>query len=568
MKKWILLILVFCCCLSMLDTATAAEEIVEETIGEDEDVVYTGLGALSDYDLPAYHQSASYGSMVLPSSVDLSESYAFPPIGDQKGYGSCAAWATTYYQFGYEVAQMENWNTHEDSTKLFSPKFVYNIVNNGEDYGTNIEDCYSILESQGAVRYHEFPYPTRRTYNSKEYTAWCTDTNALTNALEYRVCDSHSLSFAPDNIVTPISSPDSTYLYDLKRILSLGHVIVIKTNSGESRTDVYHNNILKNDYWNFNELSNGEYVCISVRKSYNIAEGYHAMTIVGYNDNIWYDYNGNGLQESFEMGAFKLANSWSTRYGNDGFIWLMYDALNKESNYAPFNNESINRKEAFVDYGYHYIDVEKKECKLIANITVSQTKRNEIQLKLGDNFSLSPETYTRELHTFLDANGGNKPIGGVGGGTTATFPFDYSYLAEKCVRSNYYVIVKDTGQQGTTSISRIVLKDKTNHVVVDDTTEFSVGYMQEIARKYKLGILGDVNDDGIVDIIDSTLISRVLACIHQLSDQDLITSDINQDGVIDIVDVTIIQRYLSHLNSSFQEDFFVDLEGPIPTIIC
>ena len=52
------------------------------------------------------------------------------------------------------------------------------------------------------------------------------------------------------------------------------------------------------------------------------------MTLVGYNDNIWIDINKNYKVDDGEMGAFKIANSWGTEYGNDGFAWVAYDALN------------------------------------------------------------------------------------------------------------------------------------------------------------------------------------------------------------------------------------------------
>ena len=52
------------------------------------------------------------------------------------------------------------------------------------------------------------------------------------------------------------------------------------------------------------------------------------MTLVGYNDNLWIDVNGNNTVDTGEMGAFKIANSWGEGYGNDGFMWIAYDALN------------------------------------------------------------------------------------------------------------------------------------------------------------------------------------------------------------------------------------------------
>ena len=43
---------------------------------------------------------------LLPNSVDLSDDIYFPPVGNQNNTGSCVSWATTYYQFTYQVARM------------------------------------------------------------------------------------------------------------------------------------------------------------------------------------------------------------------------------------------------------------------------------------------------------------------------------------------------------------------------------------------------------------------------------------------------------------------------------
>lgn len=61
-------------------------------------------------------------------------------------------------------------------------------------------------------------------------------------------------------------------------------------------------------------------------------------------------------------------------------------------------------------------------------------------------------------------------------------------------------------------------------------------------------ILGDVNGDGEVDILDATAAQRVLA--HLLKDDDGMYAkrgDIDGDGDLTSVDVTYIQRYLAHL---------------------
>ena len=76
----------------------------------------------------------------------------------------------------------------------------------------------------------------------------------------------------------------------------------------------------------------GETACSAVCGSPDIAG--HAMTVVGYNDDIWIDINGNSVADDGESGAFKIANSWGSGWGNKGFIWFAYDALKQYSSYS------------------------------------------------------------------------------------------------------------------------------------------------------------------------------------------------------------------------------------------
>ena len=59
----------------------------------------------------------------------------------------------------------------------------------------------------------------------------------------------------------------------------------------------------------------------------NGAEGSHGMTVVGYNDAVWTDVNGNGAIDAGEKGALRIANSWGSGWRDGGFTWLAYDAL-------------------------------------------------------------------------------------------------------------------------------------------------------------------------------------------------------------------------------------------------
>ena len=58
-------------------------------------------------------------------------------------------------------------------------------------------------------------------------------------------------------------------------------------------------------------------------------------------------------------------------------------------------------------------------------------------------------------------------------------------------------------------------------------------------------ILGDVNLNGEVDILDATMIQRHLVGLEHLSDRQLALADTCGDGETDILDATRIQRYLA-----------------------
>ncbi len=57
--------------------------------------------------------------------------------------------------------------------------------------------------------------------------------------------------------------------------------------------------------------------------------------------------------------------------------------------------------------------------------------------------------------------------------------------------------------------------------------------------------VGDVNDDGIINIVDATTLQKYLAETLTLNDKQLKLADANGDGKIDITDVTQIQKMLA-----------------------
>jgi hypothetical protein len=86
-----------------------------------------------------------------PSSVDLTTTPWFPPIGDQGSQGSCVAWAVGYYTKTYQEAKEHSWVVSAGpSDKITSPSFIYNLINGGVDSGSWYSDAIGLICSVGA----------------------------------------------------------------------------------------------------------------------------------------------------------------------------------------------------------------------------------------------------------------------------------------------------------------------------------------------------------------------------------------------------------------------------------
>lgn len=60
-------------------------------------------------------------------------------------------------------------------------------------------------------------------------------------------------------------------------------------------------------------------------------------------------------------------------------------------------------------------------------------------------------------------------------------------------------------------------------------------------------IIGDVNSDGVISIVDATDLQKYLANIINFDDEQLAVADTNGDGSVSIADATQIQKYLAQL---------------------
>lgn len=251
----------------------------------------------------------------LPDVVDLSTSKYFPPIKSQGDQGSCVAWAQGYYQFTYEM----NKTLGRESTaeNLFSPSFVYNMANYGEDTGCFPSTAFNNMKKIGVATWNTIPY------NKEVHGDWFAEESIWQEAAQYRIADFKVLPNFRTGSGKHVEHPDDPDLTQIKTLLSEGKILTFGAYIYRWKLGT----IKSNPSCPANEPYVGEEVILST--SPDIGTGYgHRMTLVGYNDNIWVDINKNNTVDKGEMGAFKVANSFGPWWKNDGFIWMAYDNIN------------------------------------------------------------------------------------------------------------------------------------------------------------------------------------------------------------------------------------------------
>ncbi len=319
----------------------------------------------------------------LPRAVDNSKLPCFPPIGDQAELGSCASFSTTYYAASHNMGVARKGGQSGDRSRELSPKWTYAMVNGGLPSGSTFLPIMNFLERHGAPTLAEWPYTGKKEPPSN-YREWPTNPEIWRSALKHR--------FKESGAFRHVDTPKGLAL--LKAFIADGYV----ANFGTSICHWVYSKP-KTDPNAPSSAGADEDVCSYVRsrKAGEEHDG-HALTVVGYDDNLWVDANKNGIVDPGETGALKIANSWGTagwpadfqrdgaRVGKGGFVWILYDALKHQSGIPGFTPEDRSTDEAgFHDDAVYYVVPypDDYEPKIVAQFTVEADQRDEIDVRFG-----------------------------------------------------------------------------------------------------------------------------------------------------------------------------------------
>ena len=160
----------------------------------------------------------------------------------------------------------------------------------------------------------------------------------------------------------------------------------------------------------------------------------HAMTIVGYSEDIKWDYNNDGQYtdtidlnndgqldvRDWEIGAFNLVGAVGVGQAQDGFVWVTYKAMAE-----IFKLDESGNKIPMPAYVEYVEEDYEPIFEIIAQ--VDHSERNALQIKFGrgTNANSNPPSAAFWKYTIFSNAGGPNPMQGIGNDPWLEFSIDY-----------------------------------------------------------------------------------------------------------------------------------------------
>ncbi len=324
----------------------------------------------------------------LPSSVDLTSSIYFPPIYQQTHW-VCNQVSASYYMMTYET-NLAKGISSQNPNNVFSVYFPWNFNNGGSGwYGGHYILTMEMMKKFGVLLLHRSPADVVR-----DSSMWASGYDLYYEAMHNRIKDYYLIKTNTEAGIITLKS----WIYNHSGSSDMGGLATFMAN------------IAQNGDAHFPQGTPhaGEYV---ITKCGN--DALHARTLVGYDDNICFDYNGDGQFTNnidingdgivdirdWEKGAFKFAESNGPTWQGNGCGWIMYKTFADAYGSGGILNNSVHIIEPNIGY----------KPLLTAKVKISHPSREAVKIMIGissDTTANEPE-YISDFPIF-NFQGGNK----------------------------------------------------------------------------------------------------------------------------------------------------------------
>ena len=434
------------------------------------------------------------------SSVDNSKSKYFPEIDTQGSLNSCTTWATAYYQMTYAVNKALDRDGKLDEN-VMSPTWVYNLINQGENQGTFYSDALLILSEVGCVPITTVPIENYE--NGDNIVSMNAYKENWLEARKYRVKEYYTIDLKNDMYDTVFTCNTDADLDMIKKALATGEVL-----SATTYSDKWNKQTIEKSQYN---MGNDKYIGQSIiTRCDGNGYGAHRITIVGYDDNIWVDINQNGIVESGDKGAFKIANSWGTWYDNDGFVWMSYDALNAVSSVKDSENVTLTssqRETALFDVIGFTIDTDISDSDCYAAVELESDSAHQTRLVITATSKDGNVSWTYKPVPFYNSSviltPGVYPYNGYRSDNKGEFYIDLSNVVKGVTKEtinnyNWYITVVDAIYDASdikVNNAKLYIVSEDKYIDTDWTEPVTIDYGYKTFK---------VANPGVVDSFEET----------------------------------------------------------------
>ena len=318
----------------------------------------------SIHEIPILQLPEQCRKTILPAVLDNSSNTCFSGISSQNTFASCQQHHSVSYVFAYEINRLRGL----DGTlpvNLYPSHYTYNFFNNAQwENGVSFFYSLDVLKSQGQM--------TEADYGSNfalEAWGWPSGYEKYYNGMHNRLGGMYTIPMNTEEGQNTLKH----YLYDHLDGSPVGGVALYSAEAPSGP--------------DFRNLPQGT---PEADKPVMIAFNWfanHGGTVIGYNDSIRYDINNDGKYTNnidingdgkvnihdWEIGGFRVANSYGTWWGDNGFYYALYSAMALPYGAGGIENGNVIILQPLADY----------QPKLTMKVSFRTICRNHFRIRAG-----------------------------------------------------------------------------------------------------------------------------------------------------------------------------------------
>lgn len=286
----------------------------------------------------------------LPQGIDNSLLKYFPEVFNQQG-NSCSQASGVRYVFSYEVNRMLDRDAKASTANVFSYHFTWNYLNNGVDEGSHPELGYDMMKTGGVATLVDMPDESAAV----SATTWLTGYDKYLNAMSYRVKTYEKFSLKTTDGIQRLK----LFLYNRGVNGKAGGVVTFSCLSSDWKEQAYKGS----------SVTGLKDIIVK-----NGTDGAHALTIVGYDDTVAYDFNNDGQITEDEKGAFIFVNTWGRWWASEGRCYYPYKLF-----LTPASEGGLADLSAMA----LMVEPEVHKPEIVFKVNLTYTSRNDLFFRLG-----------------------------------------------------------------------------------------------------------------------------------------------------------------------------------------